>query len=314
LAAAAIAWGWSLVGFAQSEPRARAAASGDTAAPEASQDAAEAGKSTPGSAESQTAASVKEELRDDKKEGTVDEAAILSRRNKCSEVCRQDEACVHGRCIAACTPECRPGTTCAPDGSCVRPPIRRDLRTEDELARIAGAESANDDEAFVLDPAGIAFLGVQASYERGATSAWVGRLLLMNTGLMSYTIEPQNEFERFDFGFGTAFGYRHYETSFGNLRGFYFGGGGLVHLVRVNDDTHDYARTTILTGPYGEFGYRWVFAHLLFGFGPNLSLRLPVANIFDAQGGHSCATSGTCPGPGAARFEGTLSLEIGWLQ
>jgi len=245
----------------------------------------------------------------------LDEMAQLAKRSKCPEVCRQDEACVHGRCLRACTPECRPGTTCKPNGSCIAPPVESDFRTEDELARISGAESADAKQAFILDPGGIFFLGANVAYERGARSAWIGRLQLMNTGLMSYTLEPQNEFERFEFGFGASFGYRRYETNFGNLRGFFYGGGLLGQAVQVvDDDRNRFARTTVMVGTYGEFGYRWVFGNLLFGFGPNLSIRFPVGNGFSARGRNSCVEDDTCPTPGAARFEGTLALEIGWLQ
>lgn len=245
----------------------------------------------------------------------IEEITRIASKNMCPEVCRSDQACVHGRCLHACTPECRPGTTCQPNGTCLAPPVVRDFKTEDELARIAGAQSADAKQAYLLDPGGIFFLGAQLAYERGGRSAWIARLQLMNTGLMSYSLEPQNEFERFEFGFGTSIGYRRYEAAFGNLRGFFYGGGALFQILQVVDDRRDdVTRTSYMTGPYGEFGYRWVFGSFLFGFGPNISLRVPVAHGFAARGPDSCVADGTCPSPAAARFEGTLQLEVGWLQ
>ncbi|HSC87099.1 MAG TPA: hypothetical protein VLC09_07510 [Polyangiaceae bacterium] len=237
------------------------------------------------------------------------------RGQKCMEVCKQNQACIHGRCVKTCSPACRPGTSCSPDGFCRRPLTGGgSVQTEDELARIAGAESAGATEAFVLDPGGAAFLGVQAAYERGRISAWVARVLFMNTGLMSYSIEPLNEFERFELGVGLSLGYRRYERNVGNLRGFFYGGGLLGQVVQVADDTNLFRRTTVLAGPYGEFGYRWVFGSLLFGFGPNLAIRVPLSNTLQSTGKGSCVESNACAQADAARFEGTLALEMGWLQ
>lgn len=234
---------------------------------------------------------------------------------KCPEVCGANEACIHGRCVHTCVPDCRTGTICMPSGQCMAPPVEKDRRTEDELARLAGAESADATQSLLIDLGGIFFLGAQVGYEWGARDAWIARLQLMNTGIMSYAIEPQNEFERFELGFGASLGYRRYEAKVGNLRGFYYGGGLLFQAVHTEDLFRGrFERTSYFTGPYGEFGYRWVFGSLLFGFGPNLSIRVPFAHTLYAREPGSCVYRNDCGTPGAARFEGTLALEIGWLD
>lgn len=236
-------------------------------------------------------------------------------RSLCPEVCSQDEACIHGRCVAACSPSCREGTFCAPSGDCLPIEVDENLRTESEVLRIAGAESAKSTEAIVLDVGGFIFQGIAAGYEWGAIDTLTTRIQVMNTGLANYSVEPQNEFQRFEFGVGASLGYRHYESLWGHLRGFYFGGGAQYQLVHVVDDQRDLvSRTTHLVAPYGEIGYRWVYGSLLFGFGPHVMIRFPVAHGLASHGEGSCVATDSCPTPGAARFEGTLVLEVGLLQ
>lgn len=249
-------------------------------------------------------------------EGASRPSEIHSSRPLCPVVCEQDEACINGRCVVACSPACKGGTFCSPEGRCLPLKTPKKPRTEEEVQRELGGTSAHANEAFVVDLGGILSQGIRLGYERGRAHAWLFRLQLMNTGVLSYTVEPQNEFQRFEYGLGGGLGYRRYEGLWGNLRGFYWGGGGQYQVVRVIDDSRDWvARFTHWVNPYAEMGYRWAFGKYLFGFGPLLTVRMPIAHgLFEYGSGKSCVSQKSCETPGSARFEGTLVLEVGILD
>lgn len=233
----------------------------------------------------------------------------------CGEICNQNAACVDGRCVELCTPACREGTYCSASSECLPlPQVTREGDTEGELLLSKGQESLGSRHVALVDVGGALFLGVRPTYEWGVQHALLVRLQFMNTGASSYKVEIQSEHERLDWGIGTYFGYRRYETDFGNLRGFYWGGGGSYHAVSVRDTTSREVQTiTHYAGIYGEFGYRWVFRDFLFGFGPSLGFRLPIAAHYLPLGPDSCTNGGDCSRDGRVSFDGAVSVEVGWF-
>lgn len=243
----------------------------------------------------------------------VSELALDSYRSGwlCPEVCTQSQACIDGRCIEACVPECREGTYCTAARECM--PVRHSpvsKPTEAEVNWAMGHVSAEARRSVSFDFAGVLFQGVQIGYEWGASTAWLTRLRLMNTGLMNYTVEPQNAFERFDYGLGWSFGFRRYEANWGNLRGFFYGAGLDLQAVAVSDGGIAYHRGTLLGGGHAEFGYRWVRGWAFFSLAPTLGIRAPLVEMEWGAEKDQCPRN-RCPDSGDARFEGALSLEVG---
>lgn len=235
----------------------------------------------------------------------------------CQEICDQDAACVDARCVVRCVPDCRDGTYCTADGECL--PIQRggsERPTEAELQGRLGASSADATHAAILDVGGVLFMGARPTYEWGRKHSFHVRLALLNTGMMPYFLEPQSASERFEWGFGASAGYRRYEAGWGNLRGFYWGGGLDYTVTEVRDPFDELVATVTHYGSgYGEFGYRWVFGDFLFGFGPALAVKVPFWTDRRAlAGGGSCLSAGTCPRDVNARVEGTMVVEVGWLE
>jgi hypothetical protein len=233
----------------------------------------------------------------------------------CTEVCSPDAACVDGRCISLCSPSCREGTYCAPSSECLPlPQVERDEPTEGELIARRGRVSESSTRVASVDIGGVVFLGVRPTYEWGRHHAFQIRAQVMNTGFMTYKVEPQTEFEYVDWGYGASFGYRRYEPAWGSMRGFYYGGGVGYSLVSVRDVGPQ--RVLVLThypALFGEFGYRWVFDDFLFGFGPQLGVRVPVHSHFVAAGPGSCTETDSCSRSNGTRFEGTMVVEVGWF-
>lgn len=235
----------------------------------------------------------------------------------CPQICGQDEACVDGRCSVRCVPSCRDGTYCTAERECLPiPKIGATQPTEGELQRRLGARSAAATHATVVDMGGVFFMGIRPTYEWGRRHSAHVRIMLMNTGMMPYFLEPQSAVERFEWGFGTSFGYRWYEAGWGNLRGFYWGAGLEYAVTEVRDPFQDLVATVTHYGSgYAEFGYRWVFGDFLFGFGPALAVKVPFLMDRRAMpGGGSCLAAGTCPRDTSARVEGTMVVEVGWLE
>lgn len=234
---------------------------------------------------------------------------------RCPQLCGQHEACINMRCISTCKPACEEGTYCTPDGECrKRRGPKRDEPTEGELQSRHGKESADSTSAAVLDVGGVMGLGVRPTYEWGAMHSFQLRYQIMSTGAMPHVMEPLTEFERFEWGFGTWFGYRRYEAKWGNLRGFYYGGGLGYSVVRLRDNQKRVAGiTTHYVTPYGEFGYRWVFGSFLFGFGPAVAVRFPAFTHFNSLGEGSCVVANDCQRDSPSRFEGTMTVEIGLM-
>ncbi len=234
----------------------------------------------------------------------------------CAEVCGQDEACVDGRCLARCSPSCREGTYCTPAGECLPLPAAPQAEpTEEELQSRLGRPSRNATKAAVLDLGGVLFRGARPSFEWGRQHAFQVRAVFMNTGVMSYFLGLQTEYERFEWGFGASVGYRRYEAKWGNLRGFYYGAGLDYAVTEVRDESQGrYVAYTHYAGGHAEFGYRWVFDHFLFGFGPSLGTQVPFYNGFSSTGPDGCTASDACPVTSEPRFEGNMVVEIGWFQ
>jgi hypothetical protein len=187
--------------------------------------------------------------------------------------------------------------------------------TEEDRQRLSGAQSADSRVLVFADVGGIIGFGVKPGIEWGTDHSLISRVQLLNTGIMSHAVFAENEFQRFDWGFGTSFGYRYYEATWGNLRGFYYGGGLDYTAIRVSDRL-DEGRHQILhaVAPFGEFGYRWVNKDVAIGFGPTLSLRYPIGTGFSPGNTASCSTPIDCEEVATRRFEGTLHIEVGWFQ
>lgn len=235
----------------------------------------------------------------------------------CQEVCGQGEACVDARCVVRCVPSCREGTYCTADSECLPIPHGNvDVPTEAELQRRLGASSALATHAAVLDLGGVLFMGARPTFEWGYKHSFHVRAVLMNTGMMPYFLEPQSASERFEWGFGASVGYRHYEAQWGSLRGFYWGGGLDYAVTEVRDPFQELVATVTHYGAgYAEFGYRWVFGDFLFGFGPALAVKVPFwMDRRPLPGGGDCLAAGTCPRDMNARVEGTMVVEVGWLE
>lgn len=234
----------------------------------------------------------------------------LKRNQLCATVCSPSEACVDGRCIEACDPDCREGTVCTEYGTCV--PVAQPSTprwTEAEVQERHGGESKDRTSLVLFDPLGVAFQGVQLGYEWGAKNSFIVAARLMNTGFMSYSNEPLTEFERFEYGYGISLTRRFYEGRYGNMRGFYYGVGVEAQAIAVSlpDDA---LRGTFKLAVLGHFGYRWAWEGFTFGFGPVVGVRTPVYSAYITEGDNACDKV-PCPLDTAPRFEGQLSLELG---
>ncbi len=234
----------------------------------------------------------------------------------CPVVCAPYEACIEQRCVETCRPGCRPGAYCSASGECLSiPSTDEPLLTEAEQAMLAGAESRDSRTFVFVDLGGIVGLGAKLGFEKGMQHALLARFTLMNTGIMTHALFADNQSLRFEWGFGASVGYRHYEARWGNLRGFYYGGGVDYSVMRVVDklDTR-VGQTHSSVAPYGEFGYRWVFGVFAIGFGPSLALRYPLGRGFLPGSAPSCPTPESCTESRRRGVEGTLGVEIGWFQ
>jgi hypothetical protein len=235
----------------------------------------------------------------------------------CSEICGQDEACVDGRCVVRCVPSCREGAYCTAEQECLpMPRVGAQQPTEAELQRRLGAKSATATHAALVDLGGVFFMGIRPTFEWGNRHSFHVRAVLLNTGMMPYFLEPRTAVERFEWGFGASVGYRHYEAAWGTLRGIYWGAGLDYAATEVRDPFENLVATvTHYAAGYGEFGYRWVFGDFLFGFGPALAVKVPVwVDRRPLPGGGACLGAGSCPRDATARFEGTMVMEVGWLE
>ena len=165
-----------------------------------------------------------------------------------------------------------------------------------------------------MDVGGIVGFGVSAGYEVGSSHSFNLRFKALNTGLLSYQVLPRNEFERFDWGIGLSLGYRHYEAQWGNLRGFYYGGGLGWSVNRVVSDADlTVARVTNSLSPFAELGYRWVFGQFILGFGPQITAAAPVAQFSKEVGNVQCVNETLCAESSVVRLEGSFVIEIGWM-
>lgn len=244
-----------------------------------------------------------------------DERSAQSYRGGCPVVCAQHQACIHHRCVEMCQPDCREGTYCTPAGNCE--PVTRRAEpelTEAERQRLSGLPSRDSRALVFIDMGGVLGYGVRPGLEFGTLHSGLLRLQLLNTGIMSHAVYVENEYERFEWGFGLSIGYRHYESSWGNLRGFYVGGGldYSISMIGSRGDT-DLNQMRHSAAPYGEFGYRWVFGSFMFGFGPTLALRYPVFVGSFGSDQDLCGKQFDCQET-SRRFEGTVNLELGWFQ
>lgn len=233
----------------------------------------------------------------------------------CPVVCAQHEACVQHRCIDMCRPDCREGTYCTSYGTCeTRPGLSESRLTEAERQFLSGKPSRDSRWLVFVDLGGVIGYGARLGLETGLLNSILFRIHLLNTGILSHAVFVENENERFEWGFGASVGYRHYESTWGNLRGFYVGGGldYSVSLIESRGDT-DLSQIRHSAAPYGEFGYRWVFGSFAFAFGPTLALRYPVFVGTFGTDKALCKTEIECEET-SRRFEGTVNLELGWFQ
>jgi len=181
--------------------------------------------------------------------------------------------------------------------------------------RLRGAESRDRRVALFTDMGGILGAGARPTIEWGDKGALLVRFHLLNTGLMSHAAFAENEYQKFDWGFGTSIGYRVYEATHGNMRGFFFGGGLELAAISVVGRAEAQVNQLLFSAaPFGEFGYRWVFGKMLVGFGPTLSLRYPVATGIFGENEDLCLGDPDCENSNRRRFEGGMQFEFGWFQ
>lgn len=234
----------------------------------------------------------------------------------CPILCSNYEACIEHRCVETCRPGCQPGAYCTADAECLPLPQPKEaILTEADRQLISGAESSDSKVLLLLNVGGVIGFGVQPGMEFGKKHSFIVRAQLMNTGLMTHAAYEENEFLRFEWGFGASAAYRYYEADWGNLRGFYYGGGVDYRITQVTaraDPTSDEVVQTL--APFGEFGYRWVFGNFALGFGPTLAFRFPIASDVGKLNSEVCDVNADCEDVGASRFEGTMNVEIGWFQ
>jgi hypothetical protein len=231
----------------------------------------------------------------------------------CPERCSQSEACIGGRCISSCEIECREGTFCTELGTCQ--PIPRPLepvRTEAQLQTQLGPNSKGYRSVGYIDLAAIFFEGVQMAYEWGEHQSWIVGVRPLSTGFLNYTTAPRNEFETFDYGASLSLQRRFYETSFGNLRGMYYGFGLEAFGVHVVNSKDRVERMTFDLAVLGHFGYRWAWDSLIVGFGPTISLRAPVYSIWYGANIDACSDN-VCGQFHDLSFRGALNVEIGFF-
>lgn len=241
---------------------------------------------------------------------------LLAIQGGCSVVCAQHEACIQQRCVETCSPSCRAGTYCTASGECeVLSHDQKTVLTEADRQRLSGAMSKDKTNAIFVDFGGIVGFGVRPGIEWGEKHAVLARLHLLNTGVMSYAAFAENEFQRFDWGFGLGTGYRHYEALGGNMRGIYYGAGLQFSVLRVGSrGVEDVNETLYSLSPYGEFGYRWVFGDFLLGLGPQLALSYPVASGISGRDANICEQTERCDDANKRRLVGTVNFEVGWFQ
>lgn len=234
----------------------------------------------------------------------------------CPMVCTEYEACIEHRCVEMCRVGCRVGTYCNASGQCEPlPQPQEPILTEADRQRAAGEESADSKSIFLVDLGGIVGFGLAVGIEWGRVNSFLTRVRFLNTGVMSHAVFSENEFERFEWGFGGGFGVRHYEAAWGNLRGFYYGAGFDYSVLRVADRVRvGEGQMLHSIAPYGEFGYRWVFGTFAVGFGPTIGLRYPIGSGFFKSNSEYCEAEDRCQDVERRRFEGVLHLEVGWFQ
>jgi len=233
----------------------------------------------------------------------------------CPEVCAQNEACVHHRCVDVCRPDCREGTYCTPSGTCEQLAYSQEpVVTEAEQQSKSGESSKDSRTLLFIDVGGALGYGIRTGLEFGQAHAALIRFQIMNTGVLSHAEYVENEHERFEWGFGFSAGYRKYMSTWGNLRGFYVGGGldYSVSMIGSRGDADIY-QVRHSAAPYGEFGYRWVFGSFALAFGPTLALRYPIFVGSFGSDEDLCEKQFDCRGA-SRRFEGTVNLEVGWFQ
>lgn len=264
------------------------------------------------------------QLADEKQNGGEQDGRIQSgeevssqQPRGCPVLCTAYEACIEHRCIETCRVGCRPGTYCTASGDCIPVPQPSvPALTEGERQRLAGQKSADLKSVLFGDLGGIVGYGLAVGLEHGKQNSFMLRARSLNTGIMSHASYAENEFERFEWGVGGSVGMRHYEaTTWGNLRGFYYGGGvdytvsRVANRVRVGE-----GRMRHSVAPFGEFGYRWVFGSFAIGFGPTIGLRYPVGTGFLSTYKPICGDKERCDESDRRRFEGVLHLEVGWFR
>lgn len=233
----------------------------------------------------------------------------------CPQVCAAHEACVMQRCVTMCRPACREGTICSPSGTCEPlPEMKEPVLTEAERQRLSGLASRDARTLIFVDMGGVVGYGARPGIEHGEFDSFILRLHLLNTGILSHAVFVENENERFEWGFGASAGYRHYQSSWGNLRGFYLGVGIDYSISRiVSRGANDLAQLRQTAAPYGEFGYRWVFGNFALAFGPTLALRYPIFVGTLGSDRELCRTEFDCQ-EASRRLEGTVNIELGWFQ
>jgi len=231
----------------------------------------------------------------------------------CPERCTQSEACIAGRCVVSCEISCREGTFCTELGTCE--PIPHPLeavRTEADLQEQFGPDSKDYTSVGFIDLAGVFFEGAQVAYEWGRQKSWIVGMRPLSTGFLNYGAAPRNEFESFDYGASLSLQRRIYEPKFGNLRGLYYGFGFEAFAQHVLNTEDNVQRFTFDLAVLGHFGYRWAWNAWVFGFGPTISVRVPIYSHWYGDGLDTCPST-HCDQFHDPSFRGALNVEIGFF-
>lgn len=150
---------------------------------------------------------------------------------------------------------------------------------------------------------GVLQFGLTPTVEYGSRVAVNARVLLVNTGVLSYVAAGDDTLH---FSAGVGPGLRYYFGSDGNLRGAYLGGFGLyLPWEEQYEEETRYNTTMLVVGAEG--GYRWVFNS---GFLLGVGAMGGYAAVLDES---STSLDGTTPDGNHAtdRPFGMLTLDLG---
>jgi hypothetical protein len=175
----------------------------------------------------------------------------------------------------ACTSdaECKGDRVCQA-GECVSPGARDGGAGEGRPAEVGEGPRADANVSLFVNSLGVLQFGLTPTLEVGSRFAVNARVLLANTGALSYLIADTDTLH---FSFGAGPGFRYYFGPQGNLRGGYIGALALYIAWEEQYQEETLFKTRLLA-PMAEGGYRWVFGN---GFTLGLGLTAGPALVLD---------------------------------